>query len=583
MAFDGVVISNLVKDFKERILDGRIGKIVQPEEDELLLTIKKPSGNTRVSLSANPSLPLMYISEKNKQAPLKAPDFCMVLRKHILNGRIVAIEQPRLDRVVRFTVDHLDEMGDPSEKYLYMELMGKHSNIIFCDSDNRIIDAIKHIPSRVSSVREVLPGKDYFVPITQEKKNLLEIEKGGISPLLSGKPNPLYKAIYSSFYGLSPLISNEICFRAKVDPFQMGNTATKSQLDSVTEELWKLRGDISEGIFFPNIASNGTEPLDFSSIYLSQYEDKTVEKYDDISTVLNKFYASKEIYSRIRQKSTDLRKIVSIDLERNVRKYDLQLKQLKDTEKKEKYRVYGELLNAYGYEAKEGDEKIEVLNYYDNKKMVIPLDPTLSPSENSQKYFKKYNKMKRTGEALEELTLETKGVIDHLRSVLNFIEMAQSEADLSQIREELVLSGHIKKQRSKKNASKHSKKSKPYHYISSDGFDFYVGKNNIQNDELTFKFANGGDWWFHAKQMPGSHVVVKTNGQEMTDRAFEEAGNLAAYYSDGKNSSKVEIDYIQRKNVKKPSGANPGYVIYYTNYSLTAKPDISGLTLVEED
>ena len=313
---------------------------------------------------------------------------------------------------------------------------------------------------------------------------------------------------------------------------------------------------------------------------LKEYADYDVEHCDSISHVLEVFYAERSSYTRIRQKSVDLRKIVTTALERNVKKYDLQLKQLKDSEKKEKYKLYGEMIQAYGYGLPEGAKELLAENYYDNNNIVkVPLDPTLSAMDNSKKYFDKYGKLKRTAEALNELIVQTKAQIDHLESIQNALDIATSADDLVQIKQEMAEYGFIKKNRF---AKKEKIKSKPFHYRSTDGYDIYVGKNNYQNDELTFKFATGNDWWFHAKGMPGSHVIVKANNEELPDRVFEEAGMLAGYYSKGRDSDKIEIDYLQKKNVKKPNGSAPGFVVYYTNYSLTIHPDIRDLTLVEE-
>ncbi len=265
--------------------------------------------------------------------------------------------------------------------------------------------------------------------------------------------------------------------------------------------------------------------------------------------------------------------------ERSRKKYDVQQKQLKDTEKREKYKVYGELINTYGYNLDENAQKLEALNYYTNEMISIPLDNQLTPQENARKYFDRYNKLKRTYEALTELLKETQEEMLHLESISTSLDIAVSEEDLTQIKEELVQFGYIKK---KHTGKKEKIKSRPFHYLSSDGYHMYVGKNNFQNEELTFKFALGNDWWFHAKGMPGSHVVVKTNGDELPDRTFEEAGRLAAYYSDGRGTDKVEIDYIEKKHVKKPNGSKPGFVVYYTNYSLVASPDITDIQLVAD-
>ena len=294
--------------------------------------------------------------------------------------------------------------------------------------------------------------------------------------------------------------------------------------------------------------------------------------------MLEGFYASRNVYTRIRQKSADLRRIVSTALERNRKKYQLQQKQLADTEKREKYKVYGELLHTYGYGLAEGAKELVATNYYNGEEVTIPLDETLNAMENAQKYFDRYGKLKRTYEALTDLIQETKAEIDHLESISTSLDIALSEDDLTQIKEELTDYGYIKRKSSDRKAKI---KSKPLHYLSSDGYHIYVGKNNYQNEELTFKFATGNDWWFHAKGMPGSHVIVKAGNEELPDRVFEEAGKLAGYYSKGRENDKIEIDYLQKKNVKKPNGGAPGFVVYYTNYSLTIHPDISGLTLLD--
>jgi predicted ribosome quality control (RQC) complex YloA/Tae2 family protein len=313
---------------------------------------------------------------------------------------------------------------------------------------------------------------------------------------------------------------------------------------------------------------------------LKMYADLETESCESISRVLEVYYAEKNTYTRIRQKSVELRKLVNTALERNIKKYDLQQKQLKDSAKKDTYKLYGEMIQAYGYGLEEGTKELLAENYYDNNTIVkVPLDPALTPMENAKKYFDKYGKLKRTAEALSELIQETKAQIDHLESIQNALDIARSSDDLVQIRQELVEYGFIKKNRS---AKKEKIKSRPFHYRSTDGYDIYVGKNNYQNDELTFKFATGNDWWFHAKGIPGSHVIVKSNNEELPDRVFEEAGRLAGFYSKGRDNDKIEIDYLQKKNVKKPNGSAPGFVVYYTNYSLTVHPDIHDIALIEE-
>ncbi len=578
MAFDGIVISNLVKELNETIINGRISKIAQPENDALLLTIKGNHGQIRLLLSASASLPLIYLTKENKPSPLTAPNFCMLLRKHIANGKIIKIHQPHMERIINFEIEHLNELGDICHKVLIVEIMGKHSNIIFCNDQGMVIDSIKHISAQVSSVREVLPGRDYFIPETQGKSNPLSASRELFWEKAYGRPLPVQKAIYTAFTGISPVVASELCFRAGIDGDRPSESLSEEEKGHLFHHFTWLMDDIREGNFCPNLIKNGKEPIEFSAVGLTQYADYTALEYSSISEVLETFYADKDIFTRIRQKSADLRKVVNTVLERSRKKYDLQQKQLHDTKKRDKYKVYGELIHTYGYDLEDNAKKLEALNYYTNEMVSIPLDPQLTPQENAQKYFDKYNKLKRTYEALTELTEETKEEILHLESISTSLDIAISEDDLTQIKEELVQFGYVKKKHSNK---KTKIKSKPFHYLSSDGYHMYVGKNNFQNDELTFKFATGNDWWFHAKGMPGSHVVVKTNGDELPDRTFEEAGRLAAYYSNGRGTDKVEIDYLEKKHVKKPNGSKPGFVVYYTNYSLVASPDISEIQLVE--
>ena len=578
MAFDGITISNIVHELRETLLDGRINKIAQPEDDELLLAVKTPSGMKRLYISASASLPLIYLTDTNKPSPMVAPNFCMLLRKHINNGRITDITQPKLERIIRFEIEHLDELGDLCKKYLVVEIMGKHSNIIFCNAEGRIIDSIKHVSAQMSSVREVLPGRDYFIPETVEKLNPLDVSFADFCEILSTKPTNLAKAIYTSFTGVSPVVAEEICYISGVDSSVTPKDLSEDVLVHLYKQFVLFFENVHKGAFAPCIYYNQGEPKEFASVPLSHFGQYERKAFDSVSMLLENYYASKNNITRIRQKSVDLRKIVQTALERNRKKFDLQNKQLKDTEDRDKYRVYGELINVYGYGLEPNAKHLKCLNYYTNEEIMIPLDSTKTPQENSQKYFDKYNKQKRTYEALISLIEETRDEIVYLESVSNALDIAMSEDDLNQIKEELIESGYVKRKFTKK---KVKILSKPFHYVSSDGYHMYVGKNNIQNEELTFNFATGNDWWFHAKGCPGSHVIVKTNGEELPDRTFEEAGKLAAYYSKNRGSEKVEIDYVEKKHVKKPKGGKPGFVVYYTNYSLMMDSDISGLQLIE--
>ena len=578
MAFDGITVACMAHELHKNLSGGRISKIAQPETDELLLTIKSQEGNFRLLLSASASLPLVYLTQANKPSPLTAPNFCMLLRKHISGGRIISVTQPSMERILRFEIEHLDEMGDQCRKFLIVELMGKYSNIIFCNEQDQIIDSIKHISAQVSSVREVLPGRPYFIPDTQEKADPFTLTEEDFIHRITEKSCKLSKALYTSITGLSPIASEEICHLASLDSDRPASSYELEELIHLYRTFSRYLTPVREGGYEPSIYYDGKVPVEFSCLPLSLYDNCRCEHFPTVSSMLEQYYAERNTVTRIRQKSTDLRRIIQTALERNVKKYDLQAKQLKDTEKREKYRIYGELINTYGYDVPQGSKSFQALNYYTGEEITIPLDPQIPVQENATKYFDKYGKLKRTFEAVTALLKETDEEIQHLRSIQTALDIALQEEDLTQIREELMESGYIRKRPS---GSKRPKiTSKPFHYISSDGFHMYVGKNNLQNDELTFQFAKGNDWWFHAKGAPGSHVIVQTGGAELSDRTYEEAAKLAAYYSSLRDSEKVEIDYVEKKQVKKPNGSKPGFVVYYTNYSMMIDPDISGIQQV---
>ena len=501
MAFDGFVISNLVYELGQLFTGGRINKIAQPESDELLLTIKtQEKGQQRLFISASASLPLMYLTEHNKTSPLTAPNFCMLLRKHLNSARILSIMQPGLERIVEFKIEHLDEMGDTRIKFLIVELMGKHSNIIFCDEDKLIIDSIKHISAMVSSVREVLPGRPYFIPNTTQKKDpLLLSEKQREDFFLAEalkKPLPVSKAIYTSFTGISPLLAGEVCHRASLDADAPAASLSEPERIHLCHTFSLLMEEITTHAYAPAVILKTEdshpgirieEPVCFSSTHLSSQLipsagcQLTEKKYDSISRLLEDFYAAKNQFTRIRQKSADLRKIVNTTLERCYKKKELQERQLKDTEKRDKFRIYGELLNTYGYSLSGGEKELTCNNYYTNEEITIPLDPALSAMENSKHFFEKYNKMKRTFEAGTVQLAQTNEEIEHLESIQSALDIAREKEDLVELKEELIESGYIRRhlfgkrtnpnQANKKRVKKEKVTSKPFHYISSDGFE----------------------------------------------------------------------------------------------------------------
>lgn len=604
MAFDGITIAAIRKELADKLINGRLSKIAQPESDELLLTIKTPEGQYKLVLSANPSLPLAYLTDEGKVSPMTAPGFCMLLRKHIQNGRILSITQPEFERILVFEIEHLNELGDLCRKLLIVELMGKYSNIIFASKEHdinettesqpfsgiKVIDSIKRISAAVSSVREVLPGKDYFVPSAEGKVSPITATKEDFYDRVLSKHEACHKALLSSYNGVSPMIAHEICALASCDD-EMACELNDIRKENLYRAFCSIFDRVKDDAFVPAIYYENNIPKEYSCVPVSSYESKVSTDsnensdsanrtlaYTSASALIRDYYSQKEKHSRSRQKSADLRKIVTTILERDVKKYDLQCRQIKDTDKMDTYRIYGELLQTYGYSIEPGSKSATVDNYYTNEPLTIPLDETKTPLENARRYFDKYGKCKRTKEALTELIVQVKDEITHLESILTALDIAEKEEDLNQIKEELMEYGYIRRKGGKQ---KQRFVSKPFHYVSSDGFDIYVGKNNYQNDELTFKFATGNDWWFHAKGMPGSHVILKNDGREIPDSTFEEAGRLAAHYSQGRGQEKVEIDYTPKKNIKKTPGGKPGFVIYHTNYSLNIDSNIEGIQLVQ--
>ena len=599
MAFDGFTTRALQKELSEKLTGARIYRIVQPEADELLLTLRpeasRGGGQVRLLLCADATLPLVYLTSQNKPAPNTAPTFCMLLRKYLQNGKIVSVTQPGLERILRFEVEHLNEMGDLCRHVLVIELMGKHSNIILLD-DDVILDSIKHISQMVSSVREVLPGRPYFVPETQGKSNPFEETHEHFFSLLSSESLPASRFLMTHYNGFSTQMSEETVFRARLSQDRSVSELSSEDGEKLWETFQSLLADTSAGNFQPAVyyhlgaadAVSGGEPVEYSPLPLSMYRDLPEKHYASISELIENYYREKNALTRIRQKSADLRKIVQTILERDLHKYDLQSRQMKDTDKREKYRVYGELLNTYGYNIPAGASSAALDNYYTGEKLTVPLDPTKTPLENAKRYFDRYTKLKRTREALETLMKDVKAEIDQLENIREALNLSVTEGDLAQIRAEMEESGfvrrHAEKGKGGRKGPSRIPEAKPLHFRSSDGYDIYVGKNNLQNEELTFHVAKPTDIWFHANDIAGSHVILKTEGtpfEQVPDRAFEEAASLAAYYSKGREAGRVEVDYLERKNVKKPSGARPGFVIYHTNYSILAEAGKKGLQEIE--
>ncbi|MCR5431200.1 MAG: NFACT family protein [Lachnospiraceae bacterium] len=576
MAFDGLIIADLVSELRTKTVGGRITRIVQPEHDELILTIKTQD-TLRLLMSADASLPLIYLTEARKEAPDQSPAFCMLLRKYIMGGKIKDVFQPENERVIFIDIEHYDELGDLRVRRLIIEIMGKHSNIILCDDEGIIIDSIKRIPATVSSVREVLTGRPYFIAKTAEKSDPTKISKEDFVRIVKGAKGNLTKAVYMSFNGISPLMANEFIYRAGMDGDLPAGEQPGEGLEKLADVFTGCMDDVRNGRFNACEVYKDGNPYEYAAFWLTSFDDLSgieLRKIDSPSELLENFYMEKNLAERMRQRSSALRHSVSTIRERTVKKYELQLSQLEDTQKRDKYKLFGELLCAYAHEIKVPGRSVSVIDYNTGEEVTIPMDEELSTIDNSKAYFDKYRKMKRTYDALIGYIEKTKEDLEHIESVALELDMATCEDDLILIRRELEEAGYVKRTVVQGKGKKKQKKeeSVPLHFVTPDGFHIYVGKNNYQNDELTFKFAGGNDWWFHLKGAPGSHVILKTEGREVSDSAMEQAAAVAAYYSSGRDNAKAEVDYLERKNVKKPGGARPGFVVYYTNYSMVVKP-----------
>ena len=577
MSIDGICLHALNFELNQKLSDSHIKKIAQPEKEELILTASKDRETCRLLISSLASLPVIYFTSENKTSPMTAPNFCMVLRKYLNSGKITSVKQLGLERVLDFEIEHLNELGDPAKKHLYVEIMGKHSNIILCDEENTILDSIKHVSAFVSSVREVLPNRPYFVPAQEDHLDAFSVTKDQFYNILLKKPLSMKKMILSSLIGFGPVIAEELCYRANIDSDASVLSLSDWQKDKFYDVYQNLLKDMEENNYTPTVILKNNRPMEVYPFALTHYGDLEQKTFTTMSEALEFFYATKNLKNNMEQRSYDLRKQIQTILDRNRKKLLIQEKQLKDTISMDKYKLYGELLTANAYQVESGIKKVSLLNYYDNTTLEIPLDETLSAMENANKYYAKYNKLKRTKDALDTYIEETKKSISHLEMILSSLSTAESEEDLTQIRQELYDYGFTKKRPTVKKGQQ--KKSAPLHFVTSDGYHIYVGKNNFQNEEVTFKIATGNDWWFHSKTIPGSHVIVKANNEELPDHIFELAASLAGYYSTGRDQDKIEIDYTQKKHLKKVAGAAPGYVIYHTNYSIIVSPQKRDVTL----
>ena len=567
MSLDGIVTRAIVKELNHTLLGGRIDKIYQHEKDEILINIYNKGKNNKLIISASSNNPRIYLTDHTISNPSTPPMFCMLLRKHLTRGTILNIEQFHMDRVIFIDVSSMDELGLPSEKRLIVEIMGRHSNIILIDKNSgKIMDSIKRVSHDMSRIRQVLPGIEYEHPKIGNKFDPLDLNENQFNELLNENSDntKIYKFFYTNYLGLSPLISKEICFFSGIDIDRPLGSLTFEERKSLFTSFSSVIENIKENNFNPVLIKNtySANYLSFHALDINQFGNENKVYLDSISEVLDKYFIKNNTLDRISQKSQSIKKSIQTKLDRSLNKLSKQKHELLESEDREKYKVYADLISANIYRIERGTSEVELENFYTEtmEKTKIPLDKRFPPAINAQRYYKRYSKLKNAHSLLLKQIPETKEEIYYLENVLNSIDNCTEVIELDEIKEELIKEGYLKgKVRKRKNKETMSK---PHHYLSSDGFHIYVGKNNKQNDYLTLRFAHKEDLWLHVQNMPGSHVIVKGENKELSGTTLEEAATLAAYYSKGKISTNVPVDYTKRKNVKKPKNAKTGMVIY---------------------
>lgn len=580
MSYDGITTRSVVHELSSLLIGGRIDKIFQQEKDELLIQVYNKGKNLKLLLSASSNNPRMYITNDSKKNPMSPPMFCMLLRKHLTSSIILNIEQYKMDRVVIFTLSGFDELGNKNKRELIIEIMGKHSNIILVDKDsNTILDSIKRVPLSISRVRQVLPGLKYSYISLDEKKDPREVTFEDFKYQIGRADlnQKILKFFYTHFMGLSPLISREICFLSDIEPSRTIISLDEDSVLTLYSSFHKIMKRVIDNDFQPMYIKkdNSDEIIAFYSFPLRQYGNIPFVELPSISLLLDLVYSKIDTFDRVSQKSANFRKMLLNRLERAQKKLANQKEDLLESRDREKYKVYADLLQSNLYKIQKGASEILLENYYDEdlKELLIPLDNKISPAENAQHYYKKYGKLKTANKLLESQIPETQLEIDYLEHVIMSIENSTNVEDLEEIKEDLVLNGYITLKNKPRKKQK-EKQSKPLHFLSSENIDIYVGKNSKQNEFLTMKMAKKDDLWFHTRGIPGSHVIVRTEGKEVSDKTMLEASILAAYYSSGRNSLGVKVDYTQKKYVRKPKNAKTGMVIYENQKTLIANPQL---------
>lgn len=580
MSFDGIVTNSVVSELNGEVLGGRVDKIYQQESDEILILIRNDGKNYKLLISASSNNPRIYLTEYSKDNPTSPPMFCMLLRKHLAGGRILNIEQYEMDRIVFIDISSRNELGDFSEKRLIIEIMGKHSNIILIEKDSsKIIDSIKRIPEHISRVRQIYPGLIYYNPPIGDKINPLNLCKEKFYSLMDKEKKNLhiFKYFYFNFLGISPLIGREICFMSNIDIDRSLNSLSDEDKNKLYDNFNVIMSKVENKEFTPIYIKDYDKSRDiraFHALKIEQFGINNIHHNNSISYILDTYYRNKDIQDRIKQKTQAIRKNIKNKLDRAKSKLEKQVMELNESKDRDKYKVYGDILSANLHQIPKGLREVELENFYseDLETIKIPLDPKISPAINAQKNYKRYQKLKNASNLLIKQIRESKQEIEYLDNVLYNIDTSREIYEIDEIKDELIQEGYIKRNTKKKTQKK--KLSNPRHYISSDGFHIYVGRNNRQNDVLTMKTAHKEDLWFHIQKKPGSHVIVKTEGKEVPSTTLEEAAMLAAYFSKAQNSNNVLIDYTEKKHVRKTKGAKLGMVIYENFNSINVSPSV---------
>lgn len=585
MALDGAFLRQLKQELEREILDARVDKIHQISREELVLVLRQKGGSKKLYLSAGADSPRIHLTTMSFENPKTPPMFCMLLRKHLSGAKVVELRQVGLDRILHILFETRNELGDLVRLTGALEIMGRHSNFILVDQEGRVMDSIKRIDDTMSSVRPVLPGMRYTLPPPQDKLDLTQTTPQELRErLCRGKDVPLSKAVLGAVQGVSPIVCREIADYTLQGDDRVVSSLTQDQWDRFSFFLGKLIPMVRDCTGIPtSVIDAKRKPVDFSFLDLHQYGGAMFTRtYPTYSQLLDDFYTQRDNLQRMRHRSADLLRVLSNNADRVARKLALQKKELEDCAGREQLRIWGDLLNANLYAFRKGDRWVKLPNYYEEgmPQVEIPLDVRKTPAQNAQKYYAEYRRADTAEKKLRELISQGQEEAVYLDSVLDALVRAQTNDELDAIRGELALGGYVRsrqRQGGNRPGSKKSPKEQrlpPKRYRSDDGFTILVGRNNLQNDQLTLKESRGRDVWLHTKNIPGSHTIVVSQGQEVPDTTLHQAAILAAVNSKAAESSQVPVDYTLIKNVKKPRGAKPGMVIYVQYQTAYVTPDL---------